>query len=171
MGRKTGKHEIDRVAVLLLFAVFAGCMLLVLFLGAAAYKNIVIRDEEAYTARTGVQYIAAKLRHNDAAGMVWTGSFYDGTEEVAEMIPTLYLGMGTEEELYVTRLYYYDGFLRELLCENGEKAEPEDGQEVLPASSFFIEQEGPLLSVTVGDEDGKEHSLSLVIRSATGVAQ
>ncbi len=171
MGRKTGKHEIDRVAVLLLLAVFAGCMLLVLLMGAVAYKNIVTRDEKAYTARTGVQYVAAKLRHNDATGMVWTGSFYEGTEEGAETIPTLYLGMGTEEEFYVTGLYYYDGFLRELLCEEGEKAEPEDGQEVLPASSFSVEQEGSLLTVTVGDEEGKEHSLSLAIRSKAEVVQ
>jgi len=171
MGRKTGKHEIDRVAVLLLFAVFAGCMLFVLLFGAAAYKNIVTRDEEAYTARTGVQYIAAKLRHNDAEGMVWTGSFYDGEEEAGETISTLYLGMDAEEEFYVTRLYYYDGFLRELLCEEGEKADPEDGQEVLPASSFYVEQEGSLLFVTVGDEEGEKHSLSLAIRSKAEVTQ
>ena len=170
MGRKQGKHEIDRVVIALLFAVFAGCILAVLFLGAAAYEKIAARGEESYTARTGVQYVAAKVQHNDEAGMVWAGSFYREGNEMGDEIPTLYLGMGTDEEGYVTKLYYYEGYLRELLCEADEETEPEDGQEVLPASSFFVEKEGPLLQITVGDENGTEHTLFLAVRSETEVA-
>lgn len=169
MRWKAGKHEMDRVAVLLLFSVFAGCILTVLCLGAASYKRIVTRNEASYTAGAGVQYIATKLRHNDESGMVWTGSFYEEENEKNEVIPTLFLGMCTEEERYVTKLYYYDGFIRELFCETGEETEPEDGQEVLSASSFFVEKEGSLINITVGDEEGKEHVISLAIRSKAEV--
>ncbi|MBQ3029274.1 MAG: hypothetical protein IJD26_09340, partial [Lachnospiraceae bacterium] len=53
----------------------------------------------------------------------------------------------------------------ELLCMEEDELEPEDGQEVLRATSFSVEQEGPLLTVSVGDEEGEVHTLSLAIRS------
>lgn len=165
MRSKMRKHEIDSVFVLLLFTLFAGCILMVLLLGASSYEKLVKRDTEAYNARTGVQYIAAKLRHGDASACVQAGSFADKNNTEADEIPTLYLGMSAEGEFYYTKIYYYDGYLRELLCMEEDELEPEDGQEVLRATSFSVEQEGTLLTVSVGDEEGEVHTLSLAIRS------
>lgn len=165
MKSKMRKHEIDSVFVLLLFTLFAGCILMVLLLGASSYEKLVKRDAKAYNARTGVQYIAAKLRHGDASACVQAGSFADKNNTEADEIPTLYLGTSAEGEFYYTKIYYYDGYLRELLCMEEDELEPEDGQEVLRATSFSVEQEGQLLSVAVGDEGGEVHTLSLAIRS------
>jgi len=110
------KHEIDGVFVLLLFVVFAGSILMVLLLGASSYEKLVERDQESYNARTGIQYIAAKLRHNDEADCVQVGSFSERNHKQADDISTLYLRMGEEGEYYYTKIYYYDGYIREVLC-------------------------------------------------------
>ena len=169
MRSRTRKHEIDSVFVLLLFTLFAGCILMVLLLGASSYEKVVERDAKSYNARTGVQYIAAKLRHGDVSACVQAGSFADKNNTEADEIPTLYLGMSAEGEFYYTKIYYYDGYIRELLCMEDDELEPEDGQEVLRATSFSVEQNGGLLLVTVGDEEGEMHTLSLAIRSTEEV--
>ena len=147
MRSKMRKHEIDSAFVLLLFALFAGCILMVLLLGASSYEKVVNRDAKAYDARIGVQYIAAKLRHGDASACVQAGSFADKNNSDADEIPTLYLGMSAEGEFYYTKIYYYDGYIRELLCTEEDELEPEDGQEVLKATSFSVDREGNLLRI------------------------
>lgn len=165
MKNRAKKHEIDSAFVLLLFTLFAGCILMVLLLGTSSYEKIVKRDTKAYNARTGVQYIAAKLRHGDTSDCVQAGSFADKNNTEADEIPTLYLGMSAEGEFYYTKIYFYDGYIRELLCAEDDELDPEDGQEVLKATSFSVKQDGNLISISVGDEEGEVHKLSLSVRS------
>ena len=165
MKKRWIKHEIDSVFVLLLFTLFAGCVLMVLLLGASSYERVVVRDGQAYDARTGVQYIAAKLRHGDEAGCVQVGSFADRTNVTADNIPTLYLKLNSVGEPCYTKIYYYDGYIRELLCLDRIALEPEDGQEVLAATSFSVEQKDSLINVVIGEEDGEKQSISLSVRS------
>ena len=70
MRKVERKHNIDSVFVLLLFAVFAGSILLVLLFGASSYEKLVQRGNKAYSERTGIAYITAKLRHNDEKNSV-----------------------------------------------------------------------------------------------------
>jgi len=164
MKNRTIKHEFDTLFLLLLFTLFTGCILMVLLLGASSYEGIVKRDAGVYDARTGVQYIAAKIRHNDETGCVQTGSFSDRTDKTSDDISTLYLKMSADGEDYYTKIYYYDGYIRELLCPENITLSPEAGQEVLAASSFSVTQEGSLLQITI-EENGAEHTLSLSVRS------
>ena len=168
MKNRTVKHEIDTLFLLLLFTLFTGCILMVLLLGASSYEGIVKRDTGAYDARTGVQYIAAKVRHSDEAGCIQTGSFSDRTDRTADNISTLYLKMSVGGEDYYTKIYYYDGYIRELLCPDNITLHPEAGQEVLAASSFSVVQKDSLIRITVGEEKGAEHSMNLYIRSEEG---
>jgi len=168
MKNRAIKHEIDTLFLLLLFTLFTGCILLVLLLGASSYEEIVKRDAAAYDARTGVQYIAAKVRHSDEAGHIQAGSFSDPADISADNMPTLYLKMSAGGEDYYTKIYYYDGYIREVLCPEDIVLDPEAGQEVLAAASFSVAQEGSLLQVTIAEENGEEHSLSLSVRSGEG---
>ena len=45
---------------LLVFALFALCVLLVLLTGAKIYRNLVDRSRESYEARTAAQYITSE---------------------------------------------------------------------------------------------------------------
>ena len=165
------RHEIDSVFVLLLFTLFAGCILMVLLLGARSYEGMVRRDAGDYTARTGVQYIAAKLRHGDEAGCVRVGSYSDMDDREADEIPTLYLRMQVEGEYFDTKIYYYDGYIRELLCPEDLTLDPEAGQKILAATDFRVSQEDALLRVTIADEEGQEHQIHLAIRSSLEVSE
>ena len=62
------KHHMDTLAALLLFGVFAVCVLAVLLTGADAYRRLTERDREASDRRPSVQYIATRGRQSDAAG-------------------------------------------------------------------------------------------------------
>ena len=169
MKQMTEKHEIDGVFVLILFALFAGSILMVLLLGASSYEKLVQRDQESYNTRTGIQYIAAKLRHNDEADCVQVGSFSERTNKEADDITTLYLRMGADGEYYYTKIYYYDGYIREVLCLEDGELSPDAGQEILPAKGLVIKEEGSLIQVTVVDEQEKEHNIHLAIRSSQEV--
>lgn len=61
MREKRVKHHIDGLVALLLFGVFAACVLVVLLTGADAYRRLTERDQAAYERRTGVQYIATRV--------------------------------------------------------------------------------------------------------------
>lgn len=169
MKQMTEKHEIDGVFVLILFALFAGSILMVLLLGASSYEKLVQRDQESYNTRTEIQYIAAKLRHNDEADCVQVGSFSERTNKEADDITTLYLRMGADGEYYYTKIYYYDGYIREVLCLEDGELSPDAGQEILPAKGLVIKEEGSLIQVTVVDEQEKEHNIHLAIRSSQEV--
>ena len=169
MRQMTEKHEIDGIFVLILFVLFAGSILMVLLLGASSYEKLVKRDQESYNARTGVQYVAAKLRHNDEAGCVQVGSFSERANKAADEIATLYLRMGADGEYYYTKIYYYDGYIREVLCLEESELEPEAGQEILPAKGLVISEENALIQLTIIDEEEQEHQINLAIRSSQEV--
>ena len=105
MRQETNNKKTGALAVLLLFAVFAVCILSVLFTGADAYRRLVQRDQESYSRRTAAQYLTARMHQNDRQGGVRVRPFGDGDALVfAEQID------GVE---YETLVYCYGGHLRE----------------------------------------------------------
>ena len=57
MKQPTMKHNIDGLAALLLFGIFAACVLSVLLSGAGAYRRLTQRDLTAYDRRPGLSII------------------------------------------------------------------------------------------------------------------
>ena len=94
MRRKPIQHHIDGLAALLLFGVFAACILAVLLTGADAYRRLTQRDQASYDRRTGTQYIATRVRQADRQDGVAVERFGD--------TDVLILGAGEE---YVTYVY------------------------------------------------------------------
>ena len=161
MNGTTQKHHIDGMFVLLLFAVFACCVLAVLLTGAGSYRRLTERDQRAFDGRICAQYVASKVRACDAAGAVGVGAF-DGP--AAESGSTLFLRETVEGEAYVTRIYWYDGYVRELYAAAGETFSPEDGTEVLAAQALSFTLRDGLLTVTSTDRNGTEAALTLLLR-------
>lgn len=159
MRRKQIQHHIDALIALLLFGVFAVCVLAVLLTGADAYRRLTLRDQAAYERRSCTQYIATKVRQADAVG-------YLSVTDIAGA-PALVLG---EDSEYVTYIYCYDGWLRELYAWSEEPPAPEDGQELVPAEGLDLSLEGGLLTVQVTDAQGSEDTLLLSLRSEGGGA-
>ena len=69
MREKRGQ-VIPALAAFLLLSVFAVSVLGVLLAGAGAYSRLTRRDERAYDSRTGLQYVASRVRQATVPGGV-----------------------------------------------------------------------------------------------------
>lgn len=168
--RKTAeRHSVEGVFVLLLAGVFAVCVLLVLFTGARTYRALAERDAEAYARRICVQYVAAKVRH--AGGPVYVGNFDGGPSENGD---TLFLLEKDGGVACCTRIYYYDGAVRELFTEvSGDgRFRREDGVPVTDAKALSFSRDAGtgLLTVRAEDEAGLFSSVRLLPRAGEGAA-
>ena len=68
MRRRGNQHQLGGLLMLLLFGVFAACVLILLLTGARAYRRLTQRDQAAFDRRTCVQYLATRVRQGDVAG-------------------------------------------------------------------------------------------------------
>ncbi|MEA4934633.1 MAG: DUF4860 domain-containing protein [Lawsonibacter sp.] len=154
------KHHMDSLLALVLFGVFAACILSVLLTGSEAYRRLTIRDQAAYDRRTCVQYIATKVRQAPGPDSISLSSFGDGD--------ALMLTENIEDELYVTRIYCDNGWIRELFSSAGEDFVPDDGEKVLQAQALSLTLEGDLLSVRITSKDGSLIQFILSVRGKEG---
>jgi hypothetical protein len=160
--KSLNKHHIDGLMVLLLFGVFATCVLSVLLTGAQVYSRLTDRDQAAYSQRTCTQYLATKVRQSPTPDALSIASFGDGDALVF-----------TEDiygEDYCTWIYCYDGWLRELFASAGSEFSPDAGEKVLAAQDLSLDYDHGLLSVRLTQEDGRPVELSLYLRGSEGVA-
>ena len=162
MRRFKSKHYMEGLLVLLLFGVFAVSILSVLLSGAGVYRRLVERDDASYDRRTAIHYVATRVRQADRAGSVSVRSF--------EGCPALILSEEIEGEVYETRIYHYDGYLRELFVSAEGDFLPEDGEKVLPSGSFLVAAVEPGLQIRILTEDGCWQELRLALRSGEGAA-
>ncbi|WP_251316364.1 DUF4860 domain-containing protein [Flintibacter muris] len=159
MKQKPIQHHIDGLAALLLFGVFAACVLAVLLTGADAYRRLTARDQAAFDRRTGVQYITTKVRQADAG--------YGGiVVENIEGVQTLILDAQAE---YITYIYQYDGWLWELYTWCGEPMVPGDGRQLVESEGFALSLEEQLLTVEITAPGGVKDTLLLNLRSGEGI--
>lgn len=158
MKKQTAQHHIDSLAALLLFGVFAACVLVVLLTGADAYRRLSDRDKESYDRRSCQQYIATQVRQADSADGVRVEEF-GGVDALV-----------LHDGLYVTRIYCYGGSLMELYALEALPLSPEDGEKVMPLDALELSLDGSLLTVTLpGTQDGSD-TLLLYLRSGEGAA-
>lgn len=157
MRRKPIQHHIDALAALLLFGVFAACVLAVLLTGAQAYRRLTLRDQEAYDRRTCVQYLATRVRQADHAQGIAVEDFGGGS---------LVLNADTP---YPTWLYCQDGWLMELFCLAEDRPGPEDGQRLMEAQALKASLEDGLLTIEVTTSGGVRETVLLSLRGEEGV--
>lgn len=155
------KSSLTGVLVLLVFAVFMVSVLLVLLSGADTVQKLTNRDQHTYNHRTAVQYVAMRVHQADVAGAV--------TVEGGET-PTLVLTETIDGQPYETRIYCYDGYLREMFCQQNAGLSPEFGEEILPMEAFQVSLKDALLRAEFLLADGDTESLSLYLRSEGGAA-
>ena len=142
------KQNISGLMVLLLFGVFAVCILSVLLSGARVYDRLTARDERAYNARTTAQYLSTRLRQAQNADALEL-SFTDGGA-----VLHLYERYGTD--LYETRLFCRDGWLCEQYLTADADVDDESGERILPADAIDGSVENGLLTLHVTDPGGTQ---------------
>ena len=102
---KKNPFKITDLLALTVFAAFAVCALVVLLSGAQVYQRLVQRGEDSFRLRTASQYVTTRVRQAENV----TVADFDGCE-------ALCIQEEIDGKVYVTRIYCYDGFLRELFC-------------------------------------------------------
>lgn len=157
MKIKQRNRKTDALVVLLLFGVFAVCILSVLLSGADVYQRLADRDRLGYDYRTAGQYLSTRVRQADRADAITVRSFGDAdalvlTEEIAG-------------EEYLTLVYCHDGYLRELFTFAGGNFLPEDGEKVLRAQSLSLSLDDHLLTAELIGPEGEAQKLALFLRS------
>ena len=157
MRQGARRRHTDGLTALLLFGVFAACVLAVLLTGAGAYRRLVRRDQAAYERRTCVQYIATRVRQADCQGGIRVDDF--------KGVPSLVMDQG---DGYNTQVYCYDGWLMELYAASDAGLSPEDGDQIMEINSLELSLEEGLLTVKIGVPDGTTDTLLLSPRGGEG---
>lgn len=157
MKRRKIQHHLDGLAALLLFGVFAVCVLAVLLTGADAYRRLTQRDLAAYDSRVCVQYIAARVRQADRIDGVSIEKFGSSDALVLE-----------EEGGYATYVYWHDGYLMELYTSVDGNLTPEDGEQLMESGGLTLSLEDGLLTVEIIQGTGRQDTLCLSLRSGEG---
>ena len=182
MNKSLTKRSLTSLAPLLLFAVFAVCILMVLLSGADIYHKIVKRDQNSITQRTVAQYLTTRLHQADAKDTVFVSSFEAPDYLIASDNPaadnrlqyqdvlagnTLYLRETLNGRVYITRIYAYDGMLRELFASNDLSFELSAGTAILPLTDLHFTLQDSLLTLDITYEDGTSESLLITLRSGS----
>jgi hypothetical protein len=151
-------HTIDLIFALVLMLIFTVCLLLVLSSGAMSYKNIAGALESQYQERSCLSYIASKFRHYDSYDAIEVSEFGGGD--------ALFFHETIGGEPYITKIYYYDGRVRELFTAPGFEFHPSTGEEIVPAGGLMFEDlGGGLVRVVCVGPDGAQAEIFLTSRS------
>ena len=137
---KEKRSNLTEFLSLAVFALFALCLFGVLLTGAKVYRNLVDQGSESYADRTAARYLSTRVRQSRAVSV-----------EDFQGCPALVSREEIDGRTYVTRVYCYDGYLRELFCAESADLSPEDGEKVLEAEHFSLSLEEELLTVVVDD--------------------
>ena len=122
--------HITAFLTLVVFAVFAVCLLMTLLSGAGVYKDLTDHSEALYTQRVTIQYLTTRVRQ---AGSVHVEDFHG--REALTIRDTI------DGDTYLTRVYCHDGSIRELFSTEDAPVLPEDGTPIAAGThlSFVLD--------------------------------
>ena len=143
----------------MVFTLFAVCILMVLLTGADVYTRLVEDGEEAYARRTAAQYLTTRVRQGECVS----------TEDFGGC-DALVFRETIGSRAYLTRVYCYDGAIRELFSAEGGDFSPEEGETVLEASKLSFSLDGALLQAEIAFPDGSTEQLTWYLRTGQEVA-
>lgn len=140
-------------------AVFSLCGLFaVLAVGLTAmasgvYRSAAARGDRNDVRRTALSYLVNQTRRADRMGGIRTG-FFGGEDALATYEEV-------EGAVYVTRIYCWEGQLRELYTPVDSQLSLADGIPILEMESLEISAEDGWITYTVTDDQGRTFSASV----------
>lgn len=157
MTREQREYKINQLLVLMLFTVFAVCILFVLLTGAGIYEQIIEKNQNCYEKRTAVQYLTTRIRQNDRKHAVEVRTFAGAEALVFKEI--------IHEKEYETVIYCYEGDLREIFSASAGEFSPEDGNKILEMKELTLEKDEDAVYATITDLNGNVQKIILHLRS------
>lgn len=124
---------------LLLFAIIVLSLLFLVMTGTGLYSAVVDSQTRNREARAALSYLAARVHAADAAGAVSVG---EGPEGAA-----LLLRENADGETYETRIYLYEGALREEYGTADDALESHCIPSMAQANSFASSTQTPVVGI------------------------
>lgn len=123
---------ISTVASMLLFLIFAGCLLMIISIAAGTYNRISNNFDKTFGTSATLRYISNKVKNSESA-------------EIVEKGTAVYLRSG---EL-INIIYFENGALYEKNISTDEEPSTGDGDKLFDLGSMNISDNGGLLKITV----------------------
>lgn len=160
---KSGKREksnTDFLFLLVLFAVFLLCALIVVTLGSRIYQKTVSDAEDRFSARTAMAYLTEKFRQNDVRGSVSLQT-YEGTRLIV-------FSSAVGQQVYHTYLYFQDNRLKEYTAGADTAFSFDYGTPVLTLSGFRVTEENGTFSFWISCSEKDTVSFQITPRTLVG---
>lgn len=159
---RTIKHtKLGGLMALVLFGLFAVCILSVILTGAGVYRKLTERDQVTYEKRTAVQYLTTKVRQADTAGWISAEEF--------EGLEALVISEDIGGTVYKTWIYCYDGYIRELFAAADSQMTLDTGEKVMEARGLQVQVDGADVYAELTAADGTVQNVVLHLRSGEEV--
>ena len=150
--KNDGHRNITRLLTLVVFGAFALCVAAVLLTGAGTYRTLTQRGSAAHSQRIAARYLTTRFQQ---AAAVQVEDFCG--------LPALTDREEIDGKTYVTRVYCYEGTLRELFAAENAPVAPGDGEVILEAESLTFSRADQLLTVEITHPDGRTQRLLLAM--------
>lgn len=154
---KREKSNTDFLFLLVLFAVFLLCALIVVSFGSRIYQKTVADAEERFSARTAVAYLTEKFRQNDTAGGV--------SLQTCEGIPLIVFSVPIGQQVYHTYLYFQDNRLKEYTADAENAFSFDYGTPVLTLADFHVTEENGVFSFCIAGSENDSVSFHITPRT------
>ncbi len=148
------RNKFDLLAVLLILCIFSAAVLSLLLSGAGTYKNMTEKDRISQERQIEELFLSNKVFQAENGDRI-SVSLESGAQV---------LSVESEEngEARITRVWFYDGWIRELYSDADYNFRPDDGEKIAKADSMGFEKEDGLLTVRLvygGKEDTRYFDL------------
>lgn len=130
-------EKLAPAAALALYLVLLGMLLAMAGFGGTLYSRIAAARAANEGTRAALSYVAAHLRAADSEDAVSVAVGPQGDALILR-----------DEAGYETRIYLYDGTLREEYAEPDAPFAPEEAQTVAQTSRFAVARQGSVFTVT-----------------------
>ncbi|MCI8418527.1 MAG: DUF4860 domain-containing protein [Lachnospiraceae bacterium] len=146
------RNGVNGLLVFLIYGIFALFSLLLVVIGARVYRDITTVGRENTQIRAAFSYVSNKVRMSS------------GEMEVKEQDGIQMLVLSGNVEGYETRIYYYEGALREIFQETGQPFSPYAGEIIVETTEFtFKRTETGGLWLHTLDARGNPRSMELYL--------
>lgn len=160
---KRKKSNIDLIFILALFGVFMISALFIVLFGAQIYQKQVNTQEDNFTQRTVVAYITEKIQKNDCAHSI---QIY-----TADGVDTLRLANSSENGIYYTYLYFYEGQLQEFTAHESAPFDKSYGSPVMELVNLSMRQDKSTFYFEATDKDDNVIKFNVTTRTDNSISE
>lgn len=155
---RSSTHKLDTIFVVSLFTLFGITTFILVLIGVKQYKSTVNSMNHNYETRTSTSYLIEKVHQADKNAGVSITDFYDTR--------ALTITSESNDKLYYTYIYFYDGYLRELFVGENAVYTPDSGQKIVSISNLSLDMiSSNLMKATITDTYGQDIPVYLSIKS------